>query len=72
MSHQADAFFSFVEEELKTKAVPICESIEEKKYAKAEEVSVAGVIHYNLWIVFSIMTKGVLHKAPIVVYGTSD
>ena len=36
------------EHEIKTKAVPICESIEERKYAKAEEVSVASVIRYSL------------------------
>ena len=46
--------------EIRTKAVPIYEFIEEKKFAKAERVSAASAIRYSLWIMCNTKVKSVL------------
>ena len=57
---------------IKTKAAPICESIEEKKSAKAEGAFDVSVTRYSLWIMSIIKAKSALLKVPTVMDATSD
>ena len=60
------------EHETRTKAVPTCEFIGEKKSAKAEEASAASVTRYSPWIMSIIKAKSALLKVPTVMDATSD